>query len=219
MAGTLCACLLLGGLWRPSCAANAKKNLSAIFLIAQGDLSDPYFAHSIVLVMNNLAPAPVGIIINRPTPISVSSLFPHIDRLRHVSDRVYFGGPVDFESVWFLFRARRAYRHAIKVLSGVYLSSDASLLRRLLVRDNPMTSLRIFVGHAGWAPGQLQGEIRAGDWTVRHVDPGAIFGHRSEYPWPSPKTPERGALRPAVLQVTGKPSPSTGRLRFCQNPG
>ncbi len=204
MVGALCALLPLGGSWPTAYAANSRPSARAIFLIAQGELSDPFFAHSIVLVMNNLAPAPVGIIINRPTPILVSRLFPDVKRLHHAPARVYFGGPVEFTSVWFLFRAARAPRHAVRVLDGIFLSADVRLLRHLLDRRRPMAGLRIFVGHAGWAPGQLQAEIRAGDWTLRKVQPGTIFGHGAQYPWPSPGMPRHGALRPAVARGIGR---------------
>ena len=45
--------------------------------------------------MNNIGPAPVGIIINRPTRIAVSHLFPDLERLAPLDDKVYFGGPVE----------------------------------------------------------------------------------------------------------------------------
>src|SRR5712671_906869 len=69
--GALCALLLLSGSSWPTCAAD-EKPLRAILLIAGEDLHDSDFADSVLLVMNNLAPAPVGIIINRPTRIPVS---------------------------------------------------------------------------------------------------------------------------------------------------
>ncbi len=213
LVGALCALLPLGGSWPSARGANIRASPSAIFLIARGELSDPFFAHSIVLVMSNLAPAPVGIIINRPTPMPVSRLFPDVARLRHAPAKVYFGGPVDFTSVWFLFRAGHAHRHAVRVLDGIFLSADARLLRQLLARRRPMAGLRIFVGHAGWVPGQLQAEIRAGDWTVRKVKPATIFGHRSQYPWPSPSMPQHGALRPAVARRIGRARAGCSRCR------
>jgi putative transcriptional regulator len=187
-AGTFCALLLSGSSW-PASAADTKP-LTAILIVARDDLPDPNFADSIVLVMNNLGPAPVGIIINRPTSIAVSQFFPDLKRLAQVRDKVYFGGPVDFEFVWFLFRADKPPRNAVQACDGVYLSADRQLLRQLLGRDKPMDSLRIYVGHAGWAPGQLEDEIERHDWTLRHAGADAIFGGKSEHRWPSALTPK-----------------------------
>ena len=158
--------------------------------MAGGDLSDSNFADSVVLVMNNLAPAPVGIIINRPMPIRVSRLVPDLKRLAQVRDKVYFGGPVEFGSVWFLFRATTPPEHAIQACDGVYLSADGKLLLQLLGRDKPMDGLRIFVGHAGWAPGQLEAEIANGDWTLKRAEPETIFNGNYEHPWPTSRAPK-----------------------------
>ena len=187
--GALCALLLLSASSWPTSAADTKP-LSAILLVAGDDLNDSDFADSIVLVMNNLAPAPVGIIINRPMPIPVSRLFPDLKRLAQVPDKVYFGGPLEFGSVWFLFRAATPPEHAIQACDGVYLSADRKLLLQLLRRDKPMDGLRVFLGHAGWAPGQLEAEIAIGDWTLRRAEPEAIFNGKSEHPWSMPQAPK-----------------------------
>jgi putative transcriptional regulator len=188
LGGALCALVLLLGASWPTAADDAK-SLTAIFLVARAELPDPSFADSVVLVMNNLGPAPVGIIINRPTEIAVSQLFPNVKRLTQFNDKVYFGGPVDFGSVWFLFRAAKPDKHAIKALDDVYVSADRDLLLQLLGRDRPMDGLRIFTGHSGWAPGQLEGEISRGDWTLKRAEPNAIFDGKSEHPWPATKAP------------------------------
>ena len=189
-AGALCALLLLCGLSWPASAPD-EKPLTAILLIARDGLPDSIFADSIVLVMNNLGPAPVGIVINRPMSIPVSRMFPDLKRLAQLPDRVYFGGPVDFGSVWFIFRAATPPEHAIQAIDGVYLSADRQLLLQLLGRDKPMDSLRIFVGHAGWAPGQLETEIERRDWTLKRAETEAIFSGKSEHSWPSPRDPKR----------------------------
>jgi putative transcriptional regulator len=188
-AGALCAWLLLFGTWVPLSAADDKP-LTAILIIARGELTDPSFAESIVLVMNNLAPAPVGIIVNRPTPIAVSQLFPDLKGVSRLQDKVYFGGPVDLESVWFLFRAAKLPENAIQAFDDIYLSADRELLLQLLGRDKPMDGLRIFVGHAGWAPGQLEAEIGRGAWTAKRADSVAIFNSGSEHPWPGTPVPK-----------------------------
>jgi len=188
-AGVLCAFLLSCGCWRPAGAQDAKHE-TAILLVAREDLPDPNFADSIVLVMNDLGPGPIGIIVNRPTAVPVSQLFPDVKRLAKVTEKVYFGGPVDFDSVWFLFRAAAMPQHAVRACDGVYLSADRQLLLKLLGRSKPMDDLRIFVGHAGWAPGQLEAEIERRDWTPQRAEAGAVFSGKSEHPWPSTQGPK-----------------------------
>jgi putative transcriptional regulator len=189
VAGALCALLLLFGTsW--STSAEDAEPLTAILLIARAELLDSNFADSVVLVMNNLGPAPVGIIVNRPTQIAVSELFPDLKRLARLHDKVYFGGPLEFGSVWFLFRAATPPEHAIQAFDGVYLSANRELLLQLLGRDKPMDGLRVFIGHAGWAPGQLEAEIDLGAWTLERADSEAIFNSKPEHPGPR-RTPKR----------------------------
>ena len=185
VAGLLAALLLVVGASWPTAAEN-QKSLTAILLVARGELRDPNFANSVVLVMNNLGPAPIGLVVNRPTEISVARLFPDLKKLAALHDKVYFGGPVDLESVWFLFRAAKAPEHAIQAFAGIYLSSSRDLLGQLLGREKPMDGLRIFIGHSGWAPGQLEAEIARGAWTLERAQPDAIFKGRPEHPWPTP---------------------------------
>jgi len=185
VAGLLAALLLVVGASWPTAAEN-QKSLTAILLVARGELRDPNFANSVVLVMNNLGPAPIGLVVNRPTEISVARLFPDLKKLAALHDKVYFGGPVDLESVWFLFRAAKAPEHAIQAFAGIYLSSSRDLLGQLLGREKPMDGLRIFIGHSGWAPGQLEAEIARGAWTLERAEPDAVFKGRPEHPWPTP---------------------------------
>jgi len=184
----LCAFLLLFAVSWPT-SADVKKPLTAILLVARADLPDSNFRDSVVLVMNNIGPAPGGLIINRPTRIAVSRLFPDLERLAQMDAKVYFGGPVAIGSVSFLFRADSPAENATQVLDGIYVSTSLELLRKLLSRDKPMEGLRVFIGYSGWAPGQLESEIARGGWTLAPADPDAIFGRRSEHPWPERQVP------------------------------
>lgn len=166
--------------------------MTAILITAKAELRDPFFADSVVLVLNNLGPAPLGVVINRPTPLPVAQLFPDLKRLAELHDHVYFGGPVEFGSVWFVFRAAKPPDHAVRACDGVYVSSSRKLLLQLLARDKPMDGLRIFAGHSGWGPGQLESEIARGDWTLARAEPDVIFGSKSEHPWPAPGKPKDG---------------------------
>ena len=189
VAQTLCAFLLLFGIACATFGDNAKP-LTTLLLVARTELPDANFKDSVVLVMNHIGPAPVGIITNRPTRIAVSHLFPDLERLASLDDKVYFGGPVEIASVSFLFRADTPPEHATQILDGVCISTNRELLRKLLARDKPMEGLRIFVGHAGWALGQLEAEIARGDWTLAPAETDAIFHGKSEHPWPEHQAPD-----------------------------
>jgi putative transcriptional regulator len=183
VARALCSFALVLTLAWPAAADDAKP-LTTILITARTELPDPNFKDSVVLVMNNLADAPVGVIVNRPTRITVASAFPELKNLAPLNDKLYFGGPVEIASASFLFRADTPPENATKVLDGIYFSGNRELLLKLLGRDKPMEGLRIFIGHSGWGPGQLENEISRGDWKLAPAESDAIFGGKSEHPWP-----------------------------------
>jgi putative transcriptional regulator len=187
--GSLCALLLLVAVsWSRS--AETQGPLTAILISARAALPDDNFADSAVLVLNNLGPAPIGLITNRPTKFPVSHLFPDLERrIAQIHDKIYFGGPVELETVWFLVRASKAPEHAVKAFDDVYISDSRELLLQLLGRNKPMEGLRIFIGHAGWAPGQLEAEIARGDWALARANADRIFNGKSDHPWPSASRP------------------------------
>jgi putative transcriptional regulator len=184
----LCVFLLLFGTFLPT-SADDPKPVTAIFLIARAGLPDPNFKDSVVLVMNNIGVGPAGLIINRPTKFAVSRLFPDRLQLAQVPDKVYFGGPVEIGSVWFLFRSVAPRERAVQALDGVYVSANRELLLELLGRDKPMEGLRIYIGHTGWAPGQLEAEVARADWTLEPAAAQEIFNGKSEHPWPAEHAP------------------------------
>jgi putative transcriptional regulator len=175
--------LFFFGIPWPTSAEEAKP-LTAILIVARDELPDPNFKDSIVLVMNNIGPFPAGVIVNRPTRITVSQLFPEIKGLAQVRDKVYFGGPVEIGAVSYIFTSDTTPENAIRVTNGVYFSENGKLLRELLGRDKPMDGLRILIGHSEWGPGQLEAEISRGDWKLAPADKDAIFNSKPEHPWP-----------------------------------
>jgi putative transcriptional regulator len=155
----------------------------ATFLVARDGLPDPNFMNAVVLMTPLEGEGALGIIVNKPTRIPLSKLFPDVPKLANLDDRVFFGGPVSLQSVSFVFRADKAPEDALEIMKGVYLSSDNDLLRELLAREKPTESLRIFIGYAGWAPGQLESEVSRGDWHRVNADARSLFERRPENLW------------------------------------
>ena len=163
---------------------------SAIILTARDALPDPNFENSIVLVTNNVARAPFGIILNRPTRVTLGQLFPDIANMRLRDERVYFGGPVEIGVLSFLVRSPTPPEHAVNIIADVYLSRDRDLLRTLLAHGATRDTVRVFIGYAGWEPDQLENEVARGDWKGTPASADTIFAPGPEHPWPAPAAPE-----------------------------
>ena len=171
---------LLGVL--PTLAADQVLSPKSILLIARKDMPDPFFKDSVVLVTNAQV-RPVGVIINKPLPLTVAKALPEKEKIKSREEKIFFGGPVAPDEVTFVFRAKLAPDDSIRVVDDVYISGNREVLDRLLARENPMEGLRIFAGHAGWAPGQLENEISRGDWHLAPADMATIFSRKPESVW------------------------------------
>jgi putative transcriptional regulator len=154
----------------------------AVLLVAKPELQDPNFAQSVVLVVFPKEGGPVGVIINRPTKLSLKEGFPEQPQLKDRDDALYFGGPVRMNGLMFLFRGGGPADNAFPVIDDLYLSGDGELLHSLLAQ--PATHVqRFFLGYAGWSGPQLEHEIALGAWfvieadldTVIHADPKTLW--------------------------------------------
>ena len=153
----------------PACAYAVETGAPAIFLVAKPELTDPSFVQSVVLVVFPKDAGPVGVILNRPTRLTLKDGFPEQPRLKDRADTLYFGGPVQTNGLMFLFRGGSAADNAFPVIGDLYLSGDGELLNRLLAEKTPAVQ-RYFLGYSGWSGPQLQHEIELGAWFVIEAD-------------------------------------------------
>ncbi len=70
------------------------------------------------------------------------------------------------------------------VLENVHWSASKELLETFLAEGRSAESFRIYSGHAGWAPWQLDWEVLRGDWHILPADPQTIFEKPSSEIWP-----------------------------------
>jgi len=179
--------------------AEAPARREAILLIADPALRDPNFHETVVLVTRYRRFAgPLGVVINRPTQVPLSRALPDIPALSGLDDKVYFGGPVARQALFYVFRADKPPEDAIEVADGVYLDWGAERLKELLSRDKPMEGLRIYAGHAAWSPGQLEAEVARGSWKSARPDPRSIFAAKPELLWE--ELTRRAAATPVKLE-------------------
>ena len=89
--------------------------------------------------------------------------------------RVYWGGPVKPEAILALVRTPSASAGVKTVLEDVHLTGDLADVRAALSGPDPVGRLRVYTGYAGWTPGQLAAEVRAGVWVMDRADAASVF--------------------------------------------
>src|SRR5215831_19312342 len=99
----------------PACAYAVETGAPAIFLVAKPELTDPSFVQSVVLVVFPKDAGPVGVILNRPTRLTLKDGFPEQPQLKDRADTLYFGGPVQTNGLMFLFRGGSGADNAFPV--------------------------------------------------------------------------------------------------------
>src|SRR5581483_2249859 len=119
--------LLLCYLLAPASLLCAEQTTRApILLVAAPELEDPNFSQSVVLVLFPAHGGPVGVILNKPSELTVKEAFPEDKLLRARADKVFFGGPVRMDVLSYLVRSAKPPKEGYKVLDNVYLTQDAS---------------------------------------------------------------------------------------------
>ncbi|MDH2413993.1 YqgE/AlgH family protein [Nocardioides sp. CER19] len=139
---------------------------AGMLLVATPILLDPNFADTVVLLLDVDEDGALGVVLNRPSPVTVAEVLDQWSGAVAEPDVLFHGGPVGTDAALAVALLRdpadvpvgfRTVRGSLGLLD---LDTPAELLAGSLSR------LRIFAGYAGWAPGQLETEVEEGSWYV-----------------------------------------------------
>jgi putative transcriptional regulator len=149
-------------------------------LVATPMLGDPNFKRTVVLIVEHEdVQGTLGVVLNRPTEISVGQVLEQWTEFTTEPSVVFRGGPVAPNSAL----ALAMVPGTDEPLGWRALDGAPALARLGLVDlDTPpgllatqITSLRVYAGYAGWSPGQLEAEIAEGAWYVLPAQPSDVF--------------------------------------------
>ncbi|GMR23484.1 MAG: hypothetical protein BMS9Abin37_1917 [Acidobacteriota bacterium] len=152
-----------------------------VFLVSKSEIEGGPFYQSVVLLLAHSDKGTLGLIVNRMTGIPLSAALPGLGR--ETSHELYFGGPVELSGLLYLFRSGKPTEQADHVMGNVYYSGDRELLEELMDADKKTDELHLFIGHSGWAPGQLEAELVRGSWDVVRADAFTVFGKDPATMW------------------------------------
>lgn len=153
------------------------------FLVASRDLRDPNFHETVVLLAQHDETSAMGLVVNRPTRVPLSELFPEFEPARDRTDAVHLGGPVLITGALALLRSATRPGESLRVLDDVYLLSTIEDLEKVVRDEVPSSRFRVYMGYAGWGPGQLEREIAGGSWHVFDGDADMVFDPKPGTVW------------------------------------
>ncbi|MDZ5456462.1 YqgE/AlgH family protein [Azohydromonas lata] len=157
-------------------------DLTNQFLIAMPGMADDNFAGAVVYLCEHSDKGALGLMINKPTDISLKNLFEKVDlRLDRddlMDEPVYFGGPVQTERGFVLHEAHGSgsgqYSSTLVVPGGLGMTTSKDVLEALSQGAGPRKVL-VTLGYSGWGAGQLESEIARNGWLNVAADPQIIF--------------------------------------------
>jgi putative transcriptional regulator len=166
-------------------------------LVAARRLPDPNFGNAVILLAEFNRDGAVGLVINRRSEVTVARVFPHLTPTLASAGQAFLGGPVDKTRAMALLRASASPADARHVLDGVYLLTGREAVESVVSSNPAPGRLRIYLGYAGWAPGQLEAETAEGVWHVLSGDADAVFDPDPSSTW------QRQIARTALIQARG----------------
>jgi putative transcriptional regulator len=165
-------------------------SLRGCLLLASPALVDPNFHRTVILIAEHTDNGAMGLVLNRPAEMTVAEAVPDLAPLAGPDEPIHVGGPVAAEGVIVLAEFEDVE------LAGILLDGDLGFVGD--VGDDVdafaagVRRARVFAGHAGWGPGQLDAELEEESWIVEPPLPDEIF------------TPDPQELWSAVLRRKGR---------------
>ncbi len=166
------------------------ESLRGKLLIAAPMLVDPNFARSVVLVAAHDEEGALGLILNRPLDVALADISPALDALGDAGSTLHRGGPVAPDSAVVLADFSDPSLAALMVFGTVgFPSADCDLD----VLAAGVRRARVFAGHSGWGPGQLDEELAQEGWIVGQLAPDELWQADSTQLWSNALTRKGGS--------------------------
>jgi len=178
-------------------------SLRGKLLLASPTMADPNFSRTVVLIAEHTEEGAMGLVLNRPATATVGDAVPDLAWLAEDEAQVYVGGPVAETAVIVLAEFDRPD------LAGALVDGDLGFVGAdaddPALLDGAVRRARVFAGHAGWGPGQLEDELAEDAWIVEPPRREEVFTDEPDELWAA--VLRRKGRRYALLS-TMPPDPS-----------
>lgn len=166
--------------------AQETASLAGQLLVASPKMRDPRFQRTVILLVRHSKEGAFGITINRPVDErSLASLLENLgekDAAAKGSVQIFAGGPVQPAIGFVVHTSDYRRQETIVVSPRLSVTSSREILQDISRKKGPQKILVAF-GYAGWAPGQLEGEIGRDDWYIAPADLQLVFDELRASVW------------------------------------
>jgi putative transcriptional regulator len=147
-------------------------SLQGKLLIAAPTLLDPNFTRTVVLIAAHSDEGALGLVLNRPLETPLADLAPILEQIADPGAVLHQGGPVAPESAVLLAEFEDPSLAALLIFGDIGLPSSKCELADL---ETGVRRARVFAGHSGWGPGQLDQELEQEAWFVGQLAPDELW--------------------------------------------
>ena len=135
-----------------------------ILLIADPFLKDPNFLRTVVFLCEHKESGSFGFVLNRKYENTLDELIPGLDNLKLP---VFYGGPVQMDTIHFLHQYPEEIPGSEEVIKGVYWGGDFETVITMLKSGSiDPDRIRFYIGYSGWSDGQLNTELEEKSWLT-----------------------------------------------------
>ncbi len=136
---------------------------------------------TVVFICEHQAEGSFGFVLNKVYEQTLNDLIISIEGF---PIPVYYGGPVQVDTIHFLHQFPELIPGGLEVLPGVYWGGDFEMVSQLLKnRKIDLTKIRFFLGYSGWSEGQLEDELKEKTWLTVSATRRLVFHPHPEEIW------------------------------------
>ena len=163
-------------------------SLAGRLLVAMPGIGDPRFERALVFLCLHDSEHALGLTVNRPIEgLTFANLLERLDlksSTRPRDDLVLMGGPVEPERGFVLHTDDYLHDPAsVPVVGGLALTATREVLEAMANESPHPRRAILALGYAGWAPGQLENEIRQNVWLTCDADEDLLFDDDHAHKW------------------------------------
>jgi putative transcriptional regulator len=153
------------------------QSLVGSLLVAHPNMLDPNFRRAVLFISaHDPEDGALGVILNRPLDKHVADLVNEEPPAGLADVPVFLGGPVGRNQLMFAaFEWEKG--------KGLTLNHNVNLEEASELLDHDPSSVRAFVGYAGWGAGQLEAEMKQNAWLLQKPSRSALKADRLPKLW------------------------------------